>query len=75
MDIGDMGRIITIFGIAITGIGILIWLTGRIPALGELPGTIRLEIGRATCVFPVMASVILSVILTILINLAFRIIK
>jgi hypothetical protein len=50
-----------------------VWLAGRLGiALGRLPGDIRLERGSVTAYFPCASSILISLILTLLLNLAAR---
>ena len=61
-----IGRWLVIGGIGLAVLGGVIWLAGRLfPNLDQFPGTIRTGAGF-TCVFPLLASIILSILLTIL---------
>ncbi len=66
--------------LAIIGVGILVlagilWLASKIPGLNSLPGTIKIEGSGFTCLFPLLACVVISIVLTILLNLAGRFLK
>jgi len=68
-----IGRWLFFGGLFLAALGGLIWLIARvIPGLGQLPGTIRIQTGGITCVFPLLASIILSIVLTLLLNLFAR---
>jgi hypothetical protein len=68
-----LGRWLVIGGLVIAILGGIIWLVARLfPNLGQFPGTIRIQSGGLTCVFPILASIIFSIILTILLNLIAR---
>lgn len=61
------------------GIGIFIILTGlvilalsKINGLGKLPGDIYFKRGNFTFYFPLLTSLILSLVLTVLLNIFFR---
>lgn len=71
----SLGRWLVIFGVAIVVIGGLVWLAGRLLGGASLPGTLRFNIPGGTCVIPLLASIVLSIVLTVLLNLAGRIIK
>ena len=58
-----MGRFLIILGLAIAGIGLLVSL--GLP-LGRLPGDISWRRGNITVHFPLVTSIILSIVLTIL---------
>ena len=68
-----IGRWLFFGGVFLALLGGGIWLLARVfPGLSHLPGTIRIQTGGVTCVFPVLASIILSIILTIVLNLIAR---
>jgi hypothetical protein len=58
-----MGKLLFISGLIIAGIGLLVML--GLP-LGRLPGDITLRRGNATFYFPLVTSILLSVLLTLL---------
>jgi hypothetical protein len=72
-DPSTVGRWILIFGLILAGVGGLLWLAGRsgLP-LGRLAGDFRFEIGGVTCFFPLATSILISLILTILLNVVAR---
>jgi hypothetical protein len=70
-----MGKLLILFGLILVGIGGLIWLAGRLPGIGELPGTIRIERPGFTCIIPILGSIILSLVLTIVLNIIARLLK
>jgi Na+/phosphate symporter len=68
-----IGRWLLLLGIALAVIGGLIWLLARwFPSLSQFPGTLRFQMGGLTCVFPLLASIVLSVLLTLLLNVLAR---
>jgi len=58
------GKILIIAGIVITAIGGLMLLSGRIPWLGRLPGDVVIERKNFTFYFPVVTSILLSILIT-----------
>lgn len=68
----EIGRLLIILGGVILLLGVVLTVGGRIPFLGRLPGDISYSRGNFQFYFPVVTSLLLSVILTILINLFFR---
>jgi hypothetical protein len=72
-DLGNIGRLLLVFGIGIVIIGGLLMLGGRIPWLGRLPGDIRIEREGFSCFIPLATSIVLSLLLTLLLNLILRI--
>jgi hypothetical protein len=60
-----MGKALVIAGLVLTGIGLLLML--GIP-FGRLPGDIVVRRGNVTVYFPIVTSILLSLILTILLS-------
>ncbi len=64
------GKWIIIAGIIITIIGILIYFFyDKLNWLGKLPGDIRIENENTRFYFPITTMIIISVVLTIIINI------
>ncbi len=76
MEPGDpfaqFGRIILIFGLVIAGLGALMMWGPKIPFLGRLPGDIHLRGKNWSFHFPIVTSIVISIVLTILLNLFSR---
>lgn len=68
----DLGRVLIIFGAVVTLIGVLLVLAGRVPWLGRLPGDVVVHRGPVTVYFPIVTSIVVSVVLTLLLNLFWR---
>lgn len=68
-NLTDVGRLLLIVGGGIVLLGLILLFAGRIPLLGRLPGDILIRRGGSTF-FPIVTSLILSVVLTIILNLA-----
>jgi hypothetical protein len=75
MNLDLIGRWIVIAGIALVVIGGLVWLLSKIPGINQLPGTLKIEIGGFTCVFPILASIVVSILLTVVLNVIARLMK
>lgn len=71
-DLQTIGRWLVIGGIALALVGSLVWLLGRFTNLQGLPGTVKVEIPGLTCVIPLLGSIVLSILLTVIINLLLR---
>jgi hypothetical protein len=69
------GRILVILGLSIAAAGGILWLIGRIPGLKDLPGTLHFEGQGFTCIFPLLASIVLSIVLTVVLNLIVRLLN
>ena len=67
-----LARILIIFGIIFILIGGLLLLVGKIPHIGRLPGDIYIKKDNFVFYFPLATCIILSILLTIVLNLIFR---
>ena len=65
----SFAKFFLILGAAFLAVGLLLLLAPKIPWLGRLPGDILIRRKNFTFYFPLATSIILSVILTVLINL------
>ncbi len=68
----QIARWLMFTGALIFLIGLLILIFSRWLPLGRLPGDIVYQRGNFTCVFPLATSLLLSVVLTVLLNLLAR---
>lgn len=68
----DIGRLLIIFGLILIIGGIIFASSDKIPFLGKLPGDISYKRGNFSFYAPIATSLIISIILTILLNLIFR---
>ena len=72
MGIGFLGKFLILFGLIIMLMGLMLTFSKHIPYLGRLPGDIFYEKGSVKIYFPLMTSVLISIILTVVINLIIR---
>ena len=73
MDLSTIARWVILAGVVIIIIGISLWLAGRFDLpLGRLPGDIRIERGGFSCFIPLATSIILSLLLTVALNILLR---
>ena len=59
-----LGRILILAGVALVVLGVLVVVAGRFTPLGRMPGDIVYRRGNFTFYFPVVTSILLSVLLT-----------
>ena len=71
----QLGRTLLILGGLLALVGLLLVLGNRIPFLGKLPGDIHVERGRFSFHFPLATCLLLSVILTVLLNIVLRLFR
>jgi hypothetical protein len=65
----QFGKIFIMIGVMFTVVGIVIACNIRIPFLGKLPGDLFYQNSQSSVFIPITSCIILSVILTLLLNL------
>jgi len=66
-----LGKTIITLGLFLIVVGAVMILGGKI-GLGRLPGDIFFKKGNVTFYFPVLTSIIISLVLTLFLNIFFR---
>lgn len=69
-DIHNLGKILIIIGTAILVLGILITAGNKIPWLGKLPGDIFIKKENFSFYFPIVTSIIISLLLSLIFYLS-----
>jgi DUF2905 family protein len=62
----DLGKSLIVVGLLIALVGVVLLLAGRVPWLGRLPGDIYIQRGNWSFYSPVVTSLVVSVLLTLL---------
>jgi hypothetical protein len=75
MTFSELGKWLFVGGIGLALLGGFMWLLGRIPFFGNLPGDIRIQTQNFTCFFPLASMIILSLIATVILNIILRILN
>jgi len=75
MDFQGIGRILILSGAFLAFLGLLLIFWQRIPFLGKLPGDIFLHKGGFQFFFPLVTFIIISIVLTIILNLVIRLLR
>jgi uncharacterized protein HemY len=65
----SLGKVLLVCGAAVFFIGLLLILAQHIPFFGKLPGDIFIKKDNFSFYFPIVTFLIISIILTVLINL------
>ncbi len=60
----DIGKFLIITGIIISAVGGLFLISGKLPWIGKLPGDIVIQRKNFTFYFPVVTSILLSIIIS-----------
>ena len=72
MNTTDIGRLLLYLGLGLILLGGLVVLLGRVIDLGNLPGDLVYEGDNVRVYVPVATMIVLSLVLTLLLNLALR---
>jgi len=71
----SIGKMVALLGVVLACTGGLIWLAAKIPGLEKLPGTIKITGSGFTCLIPLLALIVLSLLLTFVLNVIVRLIN
>ncbi|NIN63466.1 MAG: DUF2905 family protein [Anaerolineae bacterium] len=64
-----LGRLLLMLGVVLLILGFVVLVVGRVPWVGRLPGDINLRWGNVSCFFPIVTSIVLSILATVVLNL------
>lgn len=73
MDRG-LGPLLVLAGVAIAVVGLLVW-SGGLSWFGRLPGDLHLDRGTTQVVVPITSMVLVSVVLTVVVNVVGRFLR
>jgi len=66
---GELGKLLVLVGIFLTVLGTLMIVLPKLNIpLGNLPGDIKIEKDNFTFYFPIVSSLLISLVLTVIIN-------
>ena len=75
MGLDKIGTMLLIAGAILVTSGLLAILMGKTGFIGKLPGDIVIQRGNFTLYFPLATFIVLSVVLTIVANIAVRLLR
>jgi hypothetical protein len=75
MNFTELGKWLAITGLGLALLCGVMWLLGHIPFFGNLPGDIRLQTQNFGCFFPIVSLIVLSILVTIILNIVIRIVN
>ena len=64
MTMPEIGRVLLVVGGVLVVLGLVLTFAGRVPLLGRMPGDIVYRRGNFTFYFPIVTSIVLSLLLT-----------
>jgi hypothetical protein len=68
----NLGKLLILIGVFIAILGVFLAFWSRIPFLGRLPGDVFVQKGNFRFFFPIVTCLVISAVLTIIINLIIR---
>ena len=68
----ELGRVLIVFGAVVVLVGVALLFADRVPFLGRLPGDIVVRKGGFTLYAPIVSGLILSLVVTLVLNLLSR---
>jgi hypothetical protein len=71
MDLAALGKLVLGLGLGLAFIGALLLLVGK-GLLPHLPGDLAFRIGRVRVFLPIATSIVISILLTVVLNLLTR---
>lgn len=71
-DISGFGKILIFLGATLIIVGFLFTFASKIPLIGRLPGDIYIKKGNFTFYFPLVTSILISVVLSLILLLIGR---
>lgn len=66
-----MGKVLMALGTVLLIVGAILYFGEKFINLGRLPGDIHIERGNYSVHFPIVTSILVSIILTVVLNLLF----
>lgn len=64
----ELGKLLAIFGVVLTILGLALWSGLGSGWLGRLPGDIRIERGNSVLYFPIVTCLVISVVLSLILS-------
>jgi hypothetical protein len=68
----SLGKGLVLLGLLLMAAGALLWVLGRVPYVGRLPGDIYIRRGNASFYFPLATCIILSLVVSVILSLMRR---
>jgi hypothetical protein len=69
IGLGPLGKMLILLGVFVILVGFLLLIGEKIPWIGRLPGDIIIRKKNFTLYFPIVTSILISIILTLLFTL------
>ena len=71
MSFDQIGKLLIFVGISVVVVGVIMLFLGR-TSLGRLPGDVTISTDNFTCFIPIASMILISLLLTIILNIVLR---
>ena len=71
VNLVSLGKTVLTFGLALAAFGLVLIVVGK-GIFPRLPGDLSFKVGSVRVFFPLATSIVLSIVLTVVLNLFFR---
>ena len=76
MDLMPLARIVAVFALVLLVVAGLLFLAAKFNiSLGKLPGDFVFKRGNFTCAVPLVSSLLISIVITVFLNILFALLK
>ena len=76
MDLMPLARIVAVFALVLVVVAGLLFLAAKFNiSLGKLPGDFVFKRGNFTCAVPLVSSLLISIVITVFLNILFALLK
>jgi len=75
MPTSTIARLLISIGVVILVIGVVMLLWPKLPMLGKLPGDITIQKDGFRLFVPIATSIVISLVLTVVVNVVFRLLR
>lgn len=72
MELQNLGKMVVLAGVFLVIFGLLLMFSNKLPFIGKLPGDFVFKRDNFSFYFPLATSIILSIILTLVLNFLLR---
>ena len=62
----ELGKLLFVLGLVLVVVGAILWKTGGLGGMGQLPGDIFVRKGNSTFYFPIVTCILISIALLLL---------
>ncbi len=76
MDLMPLARMVAVFALVLLVVAGLLFLAAKFNiSLGKLPGDFVFKRGNFTCAVPIVSSLLISIVITVFLNILFALLK